>query len=255
METKTFKYCGIEITVKEMSGAQQHDLTKGEGSKCGRILNVIRGVLVSVGNVTKFDDKFLNSLVEPFRKLILIKSREITTEGTKYAGSFVHEFEYKNEKGRKDIHKVNIDLTQGFPKKSIVVSNNGTLEDANYKEYSELDTTIVGTLPKAKVKVLIDMLDGLGEQAMENVKRKDRSTHLTLIGRNPRYLEEKTKTPIQINLNKAHPVDLAYMRDLIKEREGRIDTEYDFEHPENDGQFEVIDILGCIPFFYLSGTI
>ena len=104
---------------------------------------------------------------------------------------------------------------------------------------------------------MLKLLDGNGEAAGLKTAKEARSSHTPIMMRNPRefYQAEKDKVPMVLNLDNVGVKDLEYIRKVIKEREGQVDTEFMFDHPEADmkGGTEkqvTIDVLGVMAFFF-----
>jgi hypothetical protein len=134
--------------------------------------------------------------------------------------------------------------------------------DANYQEYSEIVKEYDVVLPRSGQRVRLKLLDGTGEMAASATKKSERSSHTPILVRNPRYFQktENGEVPIMLNLDNQSVLDIEFLRKTIREREGRVDTQIMFEHPEAETKVGaekevVIDVLGVMAFFFPSEAI
>lgn len=249
--THTFKLLsGVEAEVREMTGEHQEILTKkikGENAST-RINKLLSKVLVRVGTNTNITMDFINNMLTQDRRFALSMARQFSMD-------FEEEFNYTFKLDSGGIHDEPVTIADGiFPH---------TPMPDQYEEYDQVVTEFETTLPKSNIRVKYNLLDGKGEAIGANIKKSDRSSNSLLKMRRIRYWEQpegKDGMWISLNLNKIGIKDLAFLREEIKSKEGSVDSEIKFEHPEwesggSDEQFIVIDLLTTINFFFPSGSV
>lgn len=265
MSTHIFKLpSGVECEVTYMVGKHQRLLTENSSSNSTDNLNkVLADVIIRVGSLKKIDEDFVLGMLAADRKKALVEVRQFTMD---FEPTFQFNYDYKDSEGNKLQHELEVDLSEGFKSKNLMVINDqtGDIEEAPYKEYSEIKKEINLTLPKSGTNIVFSLLDGKGEQRGANTPKKQRSSHTAIMMRNPRELRKSEKNdnvvPIQLNLDRLPIKDIEFLRATIKEMEGSVDTEFMFEHPESDtkplGEKDVvIDLISQMAFFFPSEAI
>jgi hypothetical protein len=221
---------------------------------------MLADVLVSVGGETKITVDFVENMLACDRKKCLTELRQFTL------GEDTFEFDWEyNSNGQKLKHHLSVPLGDGFPTETVKKLEDGGVVDANYESYEEVlaNKEIEVELPSG-MKVKYRMLDGKGEAAGMMTKKAQRSSHTPLVMRNPRYFvkpDEKSEGSwVQVNLDKMSIRDIEFLRKHIREMEGRVDTEWMFDHPEADQKSPdekevVVDLVTQLAFFFPSGAI
>lgn len=263
MNTHVFKLpSGVECEVKGMVGKHQRILTEKQNSDSNDNLNkVLADVIVRVGSNKDINEQFVKSMLSCDRKKALVEVRQFTMD---FETSFEFNYDYKDSNGQKQNYPLTLDLTDGFPVKPLIIVEGDKVKEADYTEYSDIQRDIELVLPKSGMKIVFSLLDGKGEDIGSRTAKGNRSSHTAIKMRNPRELKESKNSgeiiPIQLNLDNLPFKDIEYLRATIKEIEGRVDTEFMFEHPEADfqplGQRDVvIDIISQKAFFFPSEAI
>lgn len=261
MNTHKFKLpSGVECEVKELTGKHQRILTEQKNKKMGENLNeLIQDVLVRIGSITKIDAKLVTDLLASDRKAILTQVRQFTMD---FDTVFKFTYDYVDRENKKQKYELEIDLTDNFPIKPLLVEKDGEWVAAEYSEYSEVNKKVTLVLPKSKKEIQWTILDGMGESIGMATAKSDRSSHTAIKMRNPVELvpTDNGFTPIQINLDTLGIKDIEAIRGDIKRVEGDIDTVIQFAHPEaetkpqNEKTVE-IDVLSVLAFFFPSEAI
>lgn len=262
MNTHIFKLpSGVECEVKEMTGKHQRILTEQKNKKMGDNLNeLLADVIVRVGTNASIDLDFVKSMLACDRKKALTEVRQFTMD---FDPVFKFTYDYTDQNGAKQKHPLEIDLSGGFPTTTVKVENKeGVLVDADFKEYADITREVKVTLPKSGKQVVFNLLDGKGEQIGVSTAKNARSSHTSILMRNPREFHKTANdtVPVQLNLDNLAIKDLEFLRKSIKEREGQVDTEIMFEHPEAESKPAnerevVVDVLGVLAFFFPSEAI
>lgn len=260
--THSFKLpSGVECEVKELTGKHQRLLTEQKNKKMGDNLNeLLADVIVRVGSKKGVDLNFVKSMLACDRKKALVEVRQFTLD---FDPLFKFTYEYTDQNGIKQNHPLEIDLSDGFPMTTLkVINDQGILEDAKYKEYADIDRELKVNLPRSKKDVVVNLLDGRGEEMGMRTAKSSRSSHTAILMRNPKeYHKTSNDTiPIQVRLDDMSIKDIEFLRQTIKNVEGQVDTEIMVEHPE--AEFKpaseknvVVDILGVLAFFFPSEAI
>lgn len=261
---------GVEFEVKELTGKHQRLLTEQVGNKTmtERLNEVLAEVLVRVGSNTEINEDFVKKMLACDKQKALVDVRQFTMDFEK---AFQFTWEYTDDQGMKQDHKLEIPLDEGnFPWKPVMAFNKEgelvTMKEAIVDAGEDLEYDSVLSrkaveiiLPRAEMRVRYTMLDGEREAQASKIKKNDRSSHSVLKVRTPVRFGEGD-TPIQINLDTLAYKDIEYLRSDIKKMEGSVDTEIRFEHPEADSKPPsekdvVVDLLGTIAFFFPSEAI
>jgi len=250
---------GVEAEVREFTGKHQRILTQqGKSKKMADLLNeVLVDVIVRIGDEKQIDDKFLKNMLSADRSKILVEIRQYTLGNPE---TFDFTYEYLSEGGKKNLE---LEVACNFPTTTYkVVGADGKLVDAEFRNYDEIEKEYEVTLPKSGEVVKLYLLDGEKELAASKIKKSDRSSHTPIIMRNPRKFRktDSGETPMLLDLDRTSIPDIEFLRKTIKEREGRVDTEIMFEHPEAEtkGPNEkevVVDVLTEKAFFFPSEAI
>lgn len=266
MNTHVFKLpSGVECEVQEFIGKHQRILTEQKNKNMAENLNlVLADIIIRVGSENKIDLEFIMGMLACDRKMALVEARQFTLDDD---DEFEFSYDYIDSNGDSQESKQAVDLSEGFPHKKLQViieeGDSVTVQDADYKEYSDIIKEVEFTLPRSGKLVRINLLDGYGERAGALTSKKNMSSHTALLMRNPcenHPTDNKEKHFIKINLDQLSLKDIAYLRSTIKELEGSVDTEVKFEHPDaenlsKDERYVSIDLLGVIDFFFPSGAI
>lgn len=265
METHVFKLTsGVECEVKEFTGKHQRLLTEKKGKKTfsDKLNEVLADVLVRVGSNRNITVGFVEEMLSSDRRKALVETRQFTMDDEPV---FEFNYEYVDSDGNKQSLPQEVDLSEGFPSTPLQVIDGDTVKDADYKEYDEIVKLIEFVLPRSGKKCRITLLDGKGEKVAEAFKKSQLSSHTPIKMRNAQVFQE-SKEPgkdgvwIQADLDKMGWKDLKYIRSTIKEMEGSVDTEIQFEHPEAEDKedkdkFVIVDLLSEMSFFFPSGAI
>lgn len=269
---------GPECEITELTGNEQKLLTEQKSKKIGDALDeVLLAIVKRIGTRTSFDMPFFQKMISPDKKVILENLRGFSTD---WDPKFVFKFEYEGSDGKPAEIEMDLDVSERFaqlpPKVYNPDKNNGTDDNGNdlplggfdaicVQEYSEMDAyreyEIV--LNRTNKRVRLTLLDGNGERIGAMTKRDNRSTHTPIIMRNPR---EITKTasgnelPLVLNLDKLPFLDIEQIRVAIKAREGQVDSEFKFLHPNEESRPEGnkyvgVDLLQQMAFFFPSQAI
>lgn len=253
---------GVECEVTELTGKHQKLLTEQNNkSHNDKLAEMLADVIVRVGTKKDIDTEFVKAMLSADQKKILCEVRQFTLD---FDPNFVFTYKYTDNKGAKQEHVIEIPISEGFnsePTKKVL--EDGTLGDADYTEYSEVQKEVFMTLPRSGEKIRFTMLDGRGEEIGSATNKNKRSSHTVIAMRNPVYFKEgsnKKMIPIKLNLDNLAYKDIEALRSKIKEVEGKVDTEIMFEHPEAqykaaDEKEVVVDVLGTVAFFFPSEAI
>lgn len=265
---------GVEFEVKELIGKHQRLLTsqdKGNSSSkhAERLNDILASVVVRVGTETNIDKDFIKSLLACDKKKILTVVRQFTME---WEESFGLAYPYTDSEGKKQVYDCDITLEEGgkFPETKIhtAIQDPETLkmsyEVLNVSEYDKIEKEVTFVLPRSKKKVRFTMLDGKGEEIASTTSKSNRSSHTVIEMRRPVTFFKKdakaTETPMKLTLDSLAYKDIEFLRTVIKNCEGRVDTEIRFEHPDADNKSGddkdvVLDVVGTVAFFFPSGSI
>lgn len=272
--THTFKLpSGVECEVKELTGKHQRLLTEQTQKPHGeKLVDMLVDVIVRVGSETTITNEFVNNMLSCDKKAILVEVRQFTLD---FEEEFVFTYKYIDRDGNKQEDEMTIPIVKGqFPIKPMLIpsiqKNEDTGEDervlvpAQFTEYSEVleAKKVQITLPRSGELVQFEHLDGKGEIIGSSSKKSERSSHTVLKMRKCVRFEKKEKgsIPIQLNYDNLSIKDIEFLRSSIKEVEGGVDTEIQFEHPEADikpqeEKMVVVDVLGTVAFFFPSEAI
>jgi len=267
MEVTNHKFkliSGVECEVKELTGKQQRILTENNGKTTDeKFALMIQSILVRVGSVINPDLVFIDNLLSGDRKKILEEARKFSMRGTEQANLFIFNFPYTDAKGNKQKHELDVELTEGFPVKPYKTIVDGVETIVDVDDYSKIEKEVYTILPRSGKKVRFYLLDGNREKVGASVKKEARSSHTTIMMRNPQYFEKGeggSETPVQVNLDKLALVDIEHLRKLIDNVEGGVDTIVEFEHPEaarlpQHEKTVKADLLAQTAFFFPSEAI
>lgn len=253
MEKATFKFLlvsGVEAEVTFLTGKQQRILTqklKGQ-TYSDRLDALLADVLVRVGSYKAIDVDFVQNMLTADRRLALVMTRQFTMDFEK---TFKFAYEYESVNGGKATKEFEIPLNDEgvFPVVPMT---------EQYKEYGEIPQHKFVKLPKSGLEVRFELSTGRSERFIATTKKEERSTHSVLEMRRPAY--KKDEVWRKLELDDLHLRDIEALRQAMKEGEGRVDTEIQFEHPEAEHkepheQIVTVDVISSINFFYPSGKI
>lgn len=250
---------GVPAVVREITAKHQRILTQKSKKSSEGMNEVIADLLESVGSIKVITPDFAENMLACDRKRVLVAARQLAVQGTEFENTFLYEWEYTSAKtNSKEKHKVSIDLTAGFPVKHMQKLNGeGVLEDVLYQEYDEIQRKVRVQLPRSGETVEFTLLDGIGEKRAAAIKNEEQSSHSTIETRNPvRFVKtERDVVPVVLRLDTVSLLDVEHLRKTIRQSEGQVDTEFQFEHPEKENTFITLDLTRLLSFFYLSGTI
>jgi len=252
---------GVEAEVKELTGKHQRLLTEQKNKTTGDNINeVLADVIVRIGSNKNIDKKFVEEMLSSDRKHLLTEVRQFTMD---FDPNFSFTYEYTSERsGKKEKFTYDTDLSEGFPKKMLQVEGDGDAEgelvDAAYKEYAEIQKQQRMILPKSKLEIQWNLLDGKAETKFQTLPKNKRSSHTAIEMRNP--VKFDGETPIKLNLDNLAIKDIEALRSRIKEVEGQVDTEIMFEHPEAEYKSRgnkdvIIDVTNELAFYFPSEAI
>ncbi len=253
---------GVEAETTELEGKHQRILTEQTGKNHADKLNeLLAALLVRVGSVKNPSVEFVGKMLSADRKWALIQARQFSMD---FDPTFKFKFPYASEDGGiKQEAELEVNLEEGFvftPYRMRLES--GRLVECVYGEYADIERTRTIELPKSGDKVTFTLLDAVGEKHAQAIPKNQRSSHSSILLRNPvvAYKTESDTVPIKLDLDKMKLKDIEALRTAIKECEAQLDTEIMFAHPEADkkpqNQKEVVlDLLGTVAFFYPSEAI
>lgn len=241
---------GVEAEILELDASHQEMLTKqakGVGH-ADKLNDILKDVLVRVGSVKTITDDFVQGMLTEDRRYALTMARQFSFS---FQETFEHIFEYDDD-GRKQSCSFGFDLSEEgtFPIK---------LYANQVKEYADINKIYSLTLPRSKALVEWSMLDGSGEKIGIGKKKSERSSNTVLEMRKPRYWVDsdgdKEGYWAVLPLNELSLADITALRQDIKDKEGKVDTEIKFEHPlwesgKVDEQWVVVDVLSTVNFFF-----
>jgi hypothetical protein len=253
MEKATFKFnliSGVEAEVTFLTGKQQRILTqqlKGQ-TYTDRLDALLADVLVRVGSFKAVDVDFVRNMLSEDRRLALVMARQFTMDFEK-AFKFVFEYESVNGGKAEKEFEIPLNAEGTFPV---------TPMSEQYKEYHEIPTHKFVVLPKSGLEVRFELATGNSERIIAASKKEERSTHTVLEMRRPTY--KKDDIWRKLDLDGLHLRDIEALRAAMKEGEGKVDTEIQFEHPEaefKEGREKIVtvDVISSVNFFYPSGKI
>lgn len=262
MNTHTFKLpSGIECELTGLTGKQQEILTQQNKKPHNeKLAEVLQSVIVRIGTMKNPSLAFIkNDMLTCDRNAALVELRQYSLD---FEDEFIFMFKYKGEDGSKKEVEISEKVTEGkFPTRSIhkiVTTDEGVeFEPVQYTDYSEIDKHVYITLPKTGTKVRFTLLDGKGESIGIATKKNTRSSHTVVYMRNPVYFKsskDDKEIPVRINLSDLPIKDIEYLRTMIKNCEGRVDTEILFDNPATDKE-EIMDVISSVAFFFPSEAI
>ncbi len=296
MQQPTHKFLlvsGIEAEVSEFTGVEQAILTSQKAITMEeRTFSLLGSILKRVGgtDLSIMDDAerlaFIKDMLSCDRKQAIVEARQFTNEFDEIY-DFNYEYQSVDAKKGKQIAPQTVTLPGGhFSFQSVKDFNADMLKDKDGKRLTKLRDIeavlrelkpkvfenydevmkykmVYFTLPKSEINVRMRMLDGTGEAIGSAVKKEQRSSHTSLIMRNVCYQEAKDKPWISFqasDLDKLHVNDLECMRLVRKYVEGNVDSEIQFEHPEEqykatNDKMVTVDLVSELSFFFQSGTI
>ncbi len=256
---------GIECEVKEFTGKHQRLLTESSKGKThsDRLIELLTDIIVRVGSVTDITDKFIRDMLACDTKKALVEARQFTLD---FETEFVFTYKYTDSEGSKQELEMVIPINEGtFPFKPVqIIDEDGKLSDAAYTEYSDVIKDVDIILPKSQSRLTFTHLDGNGEKIGVAVKKEHRSSHTILSMRAPKTYfkadKDKNETPMKANLDTMAFKDIEHLRKEIKRREGTVDTEIMFDHPEAetksaDEKEIIVDLISTVAFFFPSEAI
>lgn len=256
MNTHEFNLCsGPKCTVKELTGKHQRMLTEqGKKSHSDRLNDVLKDVIVKIEGLPEITEDVLKEILSCDKKKILTEVRQFTLD---FQPEFSFLFKYMDEEGNKQESPIEVTLNEGeFPFRSPKLADGSEMNFESYQDVLDAKKILI-TLPSG-LDVEFTMLDGRGELIGSSTKKSERSSHTLLKMRRPVKFHQKdggSTVPVQVNMDTLSYKDIEALRTKIKEVEGEVDTEMMFEHPEQEGRQEVLDLIGTTAFFFPSEAI
>lgn len=257
---KTHKFklpSGVDCEVVEMKGKHQMLLTKQSSKSMVENLNdMLLDLVVSLGGEPVTRD-IIESLLDCDRKKILVEVRQFSLDFEK-TFELTYEFMDSNNKTvRKDLV---LDVSGGFEVKPLMIydSKKNTYKEAQYKSYSEIERTVYLTLPKSGQKVSFKLLDGKLSNALSKIPKSKYSSNTILEARVAKYYEADSKgdeRAFLLDPNKLGLRDIEFLRKVIKNVEGSVDTMVSFENPDTNNMLEPtvsLDLMTHTAFFFPS---
>ena len=128
-----------------------------------------------------------------------------------------------------------------------------------YTDYSTLEREKTITLSKSRKVIKYRLLDGNAEAWMSSLKREEKSSHTPMLARRPQEKLDETNWRL-VDLDRLPLKDIEELRADMNRWEGKIDTEFVFDHPEKDEvdvehKKVMVDLIAQTTFFFPSGTI
>jgi len=255
MVADTFKFnlpSGPECEVSGLFGLHQGILTK-EGSNIATATDaVLADIIKRVGSVTQITEPFVKRMASEDRKLAFIMARQFSLDFPK-SFVFVYEFEKKLLNGTYKHDEVTMEFDfpadHGF---NVIPAQN------QIREYSELIRNYRVVLPKTGKMVDYQILTGESERLLP----KTMSSHVPLIMRNVRevQMEDEKEKFITLDLDRLPLIDIEALRSDIKGREGVVESEVRFRHPDADElpldkRWVSVELSGQLSFLFPSGRI
>lgn len=234
---------GVECEVKEFQGKHQKLLTKQEGSVTDSMNVILADIIVRVGSVKAIDQDFVEGMLTADRNWAMFQARQFSLE---FPEVFKVPVKYKQD-GRTIEDDVVIQMSEvSFKPYGFQVV-----------EYDQIQRKHEVTIKRYEGKVSFSLLDGRSEKMLALTKKKDVSSHLDLIGRNPTYLTKNT--PIKLNLDDLGLMSIEDLRRQIYEIEGKVKADFQVEHPNADSLFGDekmirVNLLADPNFFFPSGV-
>jgi hypothetical protein len=240
---------GVEAEYTEFTGLQQRLLSQKSNAMSKNLDEVVKSILIRVGDINVIDDAFVNEMLVGDKKKLLVDARQASLD---FEPTFKFDYEYENAENKLVPHPLEINIEEGFDTKK-------------YKQqvtnYSELKKLCMVDLPRSGLTVSYSLLDGKGEAIGYKIPKNKINTHTPIIMRNPKVVSEKgiaVSAPYILDLDRLPLKDIEALRTDIYENEGDIDTTISFEHPlpkMGDANIVKVDVLNVISFFYPSGKI
>lgn len=254
---------GVECQITELTGKHFRILTQNEkdtdNSFKAKLARMLESLIVSVGSVviaelpkeSKDTDvmtraKFINSLLSEDRRFILTEARQYSMDfDTNF--NFVWEYEHW---GKQLTQEMKLEIPGGhFPFKPA---------KQQVAEYADLLREVELVLPKSGEKVRFTLLDGNGEAI--GAAEKTPSTNTLFRMRRAQWFNKgagKNGVWHMLDPETIGMKDMGYFMQMIKEHEGKVDTELRFQHPKADEQgligenrFVIVDVLDSKAFFF-----
>lgn len=262
MTTHSFKgLTGIDFEVNRMQGKHQRLVSQKENGIAAGSLNVILAdLIIKIGSIqmSTLTEKERIDLVKRIpseeRKKLLFEIRQLTN---KFKDEFVFTYKYKS----KNLSTLNQQLTHSVkvPIMSIVS------EKAYPYQSDELDTLLTEfevALPESGETYKYNLNNGYSEEIAASDKNP--SSHTLILMRQPKLKKttnkqgEPLKEPVWLitnadTLDKMEIDDIETLRFDMKEKEGRFNSIFVFDHPEahlmGDNKEVSLDLLQ-LPVFY-----
>jgi len=256
---------GVECTFKPLIGKHQRILTENEGKNFKKNINeVLADSVTEIGGILNPDAKFFEDTILHYDKkslLVAIRMHSLDDDP-----DFHFDYTYE-EDGQKKVlsqdlqivHDVEIEDEDGV---KVITKMPGCPSKPYHKPwttYAEIisDRFVFIELPKSKIKVRFDLLNGAGTKELDTKSKKQKSSHTMIELHHPVYFtksSDKKDIPVSLDLDNLEWKDIEFLRGEIKRHEGSIDTEVMITHPVTD-QPIIIDIIQQPTFFFPSGAI
>lgn len=266
---------GVPAVVRAFTGGDQAIITKQNGEPMEkRVRKLLKGVLISVGNVNNITDAFIDTLLGEDKKKILFETRQFsvddeTAEGENLAKKFTFNYEYESvlegQKGKKLMHPLDMDLTNMAERTYKYLDPvDNTVKDMDFGTYDEVIKYLdhIVTFPRSGKQVRWSLVTGRGEAAASAVAEEEIDSNTMLSAHLPVEMvkTDKDVIPVKIDATREHIMDLDALRNDIFKFEGFLDTAVEFQHPEADylpaSKKKVhMNLLAIAAFFFPSGRI
>lgn len=253
--TKIFKLLsGVECEISKIKTKHQGILTEQGGDVTEAFNTILADCVVRVGSNRSIDRQFVEQMTSKDKKIALIELRKFSL-GEK----MMVEYEYLSTRTkRKAIEQVEIDIdecTVSTPYK--IFSDDNSLVDVEYSEYSEIKREFITVLPNG-LKVVVRLQDGASEREVAAIKKSkldinaqfklSRCRKLVVMG------DAQKELPIELRIQDIEELeDSEHLRQFIRSIEATCITEVDFGHPENES-IVTIDFMGSVNFLFPTGV-
>lgn len=286
MTTHPLSLSGVPTEIRFIGGAQQAIITKNKSVPMSeKLYDLAKSLTIRVGDFVLADhsekevNAFFQKMLACHVKQILTEARQFTYEGEPIVFKCEGYKEETNEDGSKRKVKmseeIEVPVPDGFPVKPVRVFDASKLQDITTMsqlreamknsqwevlEVDSYDKVIENslmefTLPKSKYRIQIQMRNGMSGQVVGAIDTEDLDSNAGILSFLPKFKKEEGTTWINFTkseADKAHGLDLAFMRYVVDTFEGQVDTELEFKVPWEKSKMEYTDLLHQPSFFFLS---
>ena len=252
---------GPKCVVRELTGNDYGTISKrrkGE-SLADNQNRLLADIIVSVGSVIFADFKTDKERQDFVRKMHTGDRSQVLAVARQFSFDFPVDFPFKWKGEDAQGGKIELEKIYTFEKPEGVSDEDFIplfpTKSAKYQaeEYNLLPDTIDTVLPKANAEV--KLLISTGELEASMGKRENPSLVDILSDRKPTYKDGDIWLPLPVKQLGAK--DINHLFNLIKNTEGRVDSELKFDHPDAENLPEakktiIVNLLGVIDFFLPS---